>query len=177
MATTPLILADGTFSCVLPGYTQLYIFHVVVANNVSVPALFCLVRGKDKETYTTLLRLVEGIAQRDGTRFFNRPVTVMCDFDDAFIGAVQEHYESVNVKCCFFHFVKNIREKANRIITRIKKAVGQRSLIVQLAEKTKRRLMILPLLPEEAIICSPMKAWTSSSLATRRHIPTCQQRH
>ena len=37
MSTTPLILADGTFSPVLPGYTQLYILHVVVAKNVSVP--------------------------------------------------------------------------------------------------------------------------------------------
>ena len=46
MTTTPLILADGTFSCVLRGYSQLYIFHAVIANNVSVPAMFCLVKGK-----------------------------------------------------------------------------------------------------------------------------------
>ena len=48
MSTTPLILADGTFSCVLRGYTQLYILHAVIAKNVSVPALFCLVNGKRK---------------------------------------------------------------------------------------------------------------------------------
>ena len=71
--------------------------------------------------YTTLLRLVEGIAQQDDTRFFNRPVTVMCDFEDGFINAIKDNYESVNIKCCFFHFVKNIRKKANRIITRIKR--------------------------------------------------------
>ena len=64
MSTTKLILADGTFRCVLPNYTQLYILHALVANNVAVPTLFCLVRGKRKEVYDKLLELVEGIAER-----------------------------------------------------------------------------------------------------------------
>ena len=115
MATTPLILADGTFSPVLPGYTQLYILHVVVAKNVSVPALFCLVKGKCKETYKTMLRLIEGIAEIDRKHFFNRPVTVMCDFEDGFINAVKDLYKSAKVKFCLFNLTQNIRKMPGRL--------------------------------------------------------------
>ena len=102
MASTNLILADGTFKCVLAGFSQLYIFHAVVKKNVSLPMLFCLVRGKDKEVYRRLLVLVEELAEDNGTRIFNRPVTLMCDFEAAFIDVVKDNFESVNVKCCFF---------------------------------------------------------------------------
>ena len=53
--------------------------------------------------------------------------------------------------CCFFHFVQNIRKKATPIITKIKKTVGESAAEFELAEQTKRRLMMLPLLPEERI--------------------------
>ena len=66
MATTNLILADGTFNCVLRGYTQLYIFHVVVANNVSVPALFSLVRGKPKKHTRLSSNLLKGLQREVG---------------------------------------------------------------------------------------------------------------
>ena len=62
MATTKMILADGTFKCVLPGFSQHDILHAVVENNVSLPMLFCLLKRKDCETYTRLLRLVEELA-------------------------------------------------------------------------------------------------------------------
>ena len=151
MSTTPLILADGTFSCVLPGYTQLYILHVIVANNVAVPALFCLVRGKRKQTYDKLLELVEGIAEADATTFLKRPVTLMCDFEGGFIKAVQQHYASVKVKCCLFRFTQNVRKAATPVLTKVKDAAGETAEAVTLTEKTKRRFMMLPLLPEELI--------------------------
>ena len=46
MSETNFIFADGTFKCVLDGYSQLYVFHAMVENNVSLPMLFCLVKGK-----------------------------------------------------------------------------------------------------------------------------------
>ena len=96
-----------------------------MANNVAVPAFFCLVRGKKRETYAKILELVERVAEADGTTYFKRPVTVMCDFEDGFIKAVQEHYESVTVKCCLFHFTQNIRKKASHVTTKVEKAVGE----------------------------------------------------
>ena len=151
MSTTPLILADGTFSAVLPGYKQLYILHVVVANNVAVPAFFCLVKGKDKQTYDKILELVEGVAEADGTTYFKRPVTVMCDFEDGFIKAVHDLYASVTVKCCLFHFTQNLRKAATPIMTKVENAAGESVEVVRMAKRTKRRFMMLPLLPAEVI--------------------------
>ena len=101
LAAATTIHADGTFTCVLPGFSQLYIFHATVENNLSLPVLFCLVKGKDEQTYTKLLSLVEDLANAEGLRVFDRPVTLMCDFEQALINAVQQHFKSVVVKCCF----------------------------------------------------------------------------
>ena len=46
--------------------------------------------------------MVEEIAFYKGTTIFNRPVTLMCDFEAPFIDAVQTLFASVRVKCCFF---------------------------------------------------------------------------
>ena len=123
MASTKLIHADGTFKCVLPGFSQLYIFHAVVENNVSLPMLFCLVKGKTREAFTKLITMVEDIALENRTAIFGRPVTVMCDFETSFIVAVQSLYGSVRVKC-FFHIVKNVRKNGGPIVNSIKTAAG-----------------------------------------------------
>ena len=166
MATTNHILADGTFKCTLHGFSQLYILHAVVKNNVSIPMMFCLVKGKTRRAYTKLLRLVEELATENGTAIFNRPVTLMCDFEAPFIKAVENIYGSVQVKCCFFHFTKNIRTKAQPIVKAIEGAEGERSNASQLAQKTKRRLMMLPLLPEELAVPEVLglihRAWTDA---------------
>ena len=104
MATTTMILADGTFKCVLPDYFQLYILHAVVQNNVSFPMFYCLLKGKDGDFYTRLLELIEEIAREDRTAIFNRPVTVMSDFEAAFIDSVKTLFPLVNVKCCFLFY-------------------------------------------------------------------------
>ena len=166
MATTDLILADGTFRCVLPKFTQLYVLHAVVKNNVAIPMFFCLLNGKKREIYTRLLRLVEELAEENGTTIFRRPVTLMCDFEAPFIKTVQALYESVKVKCCFFHFVKNIRIEGQPIVKTIERAAGKTSEAYRLAQKTKRRLMMLPLLPEELAIPEVLGlihcAWTDA---------------
>ena len=55
------------------------------------------------------------------------------------------------MKLCLFHFTQNLREKAGTVVNAIRRAVGKTSEKLQLAEKTKRRLMMLPLLPERLI--------------------------
>ena len=94
MTETDFIFADGTFKCVLDGYSQLYVFHAMVENNVSLPMLFCLVKGKKATVYKKLLELVEGLAKKSDSTIFNLPVTLMCDFEAAFITVVQTHYKS-----------------------------------------------------------------------------------
>ena len=101
LVATNVIHADGTFTCVLPGYSQLYILHATVENNVSVPVLFCLLK-KNEARYVKLLSLVEELANETGRTVFNNEVQLMCDFELALIKAVRNRYPLVNVKCCFF---------------------------------------------------------------------------
>ena len=166
MSSTKMILADGTFKCVLHGFSQLYIFHAIMENNVSLPMLFCLLGGKNRRTYKKLITMVEELAVERGVTIFQREVTLMCDFEAPFIGAVQELCGSVAIKCCFFHFSKNIRAKAATIMNDIKKEWGLASETYEMAERTKRRIMMLPLLPVKLITTTVLglirRAWADS---------------
>ena len=46
MSTSPMLHGDGTFACTITPFSQLYIFHAVVANDTSYPMLYCLLKGK-----------------------------------------------------------------------------------------------------------------------------------
>ena len=151
LATTTLIQGNGTFTCVVPPFTQLCIFHGLVKNEVSLPLLYCLVKGKDKTIYTRLLMLIERIAQERGVTILHRPVRVMVDFELVFIKAVRLYEAGRNFHCCFFHFVANIKKRSRPIVDAVKKAAGQSSHEAGLAEKTKRAFMMLPLLPVDFI--------------------------
>ena len=113
-----------------------------------------------------LLRLVEEIAAENKTRIFDRQVTLMCDFEAPFIKAVRTLYKSVRVKCCFFHFTKNIRTDGQPIVNHIERAMGKESEAYMMAQLIKRRLMLLPLLPEELAIPEVLGlihcAWTDA---------------
>ena len=75
----------------------------------------------------------------------------MCDFEKAFIKAVNDNNKLVEVKCCFFHLTKNIKDHVKSILATVEKAKGQKSKEFEMAQRTKRRVMMLPLLPEELI--------------------------
>ena len=151
LGQTTLIQGDGTFTCVVLPFTQLYMFHALLQKGVSYPVLYCLVRGKNEQIYKRLLVLVEKIARERGTTILNRPVRLMVDFEMAFINAAREFEAGRNITCCFFHYVSNIKKKARPLIDALKKAVGQNTPEVRLAEKTKRAVMMLPLLPLDLI--------------------------
>ena len=88
----------------------------------------------------------------------------MCDFESSFINAVHQLFHSVKVKCCLFHYTKNLRVKATPIINNIKRQTGTMSETHVLGEKTKRRFMMLPLLPVELatseVIARILLAWS-----------------
>ena len=152
LSVTPVIQCDGTFTCVVLPFTQLYVFHAVLGNGVSYPMLFCLARGKDKELYVRLLNLVETIAmEKINKPIFKRPVDVVMDFEQAMITALSRHNAAATVHCCFFHFTANIRKNSRSVMAEIKGAVGQDAEKRSAAEKLKRAIMMLPLLPEELI--------------------------
>ena len=73
LANTTLIQGDGTFTCLVNPFTQLYIFHALLKNGVSYPLLYCLVRGKNEAIYERLINLIDEIALEHGTTIMNRP--------------------------------------------------------------------------------------------------------
>ena len=151
LSTCPLIQSDGTFECVVSPFSQLYIIHGIIKNGVSFPLLYCLVKGKTQAIYERLLNLVERLAGERGVTVFNRPVQVMIDFELPFINAMSQYTAGQSITCCFFHFVANIRKRTTSLNADIKEAAGQNKEMLELAMKTKRALMMLPLLPEELI--------------------------
>ena len=102
MSRTKMLLADGTFKCLLTGFSKLHLFHAIVKNNVSLPMLFCLVKGKDGDAYTRLLQLIEELAVDNETSTFGGPVTLICDLEASFINAVKVLYKSVVSNAAFF---------------------------------------------------------------------------
>ena len=147
MSQTPVIFADGTFTCVIEGYSQLYIFHALIRNDVSFPMFFCLLNGKNADVYDRLLVVIEGICSTRGKNIFNKPVRVVCDFELALIKTLARKYPQVTIKCCFFHYTKNVKENVTTLMRQIKRTNRKTSHEYKVAEKTKRRLMMLPLLP------------------------------
>ena len=110
-------------------------------------------KRKTQIIYERLVNLVERLAAERGMTVFNRPVKVMSDFEPPFINAVGQFTGGASIICCFFHFVGNVRKQAQKHETLLKDAAGQNQAMVQAANKTKRALMMLPLLPEE-LICT-----------------------
>ena len=151
LSQTSLIQGDGTFTCIVHPFTQLYVFHALLANGVSLPLLYCLVKGKNEAIYRRLLSLVERIANERGRTILQRPVTLMVDFKIAFIKAAKMYQAGRSIMCCCFHFVANIKKKARVVIEELKKKFGAGSAEVRMAEKTKRAVMMIPLLPIEFI--------------------------
>ena len=126
MSSSPMIHGDGTFTCTIQPFSQLYILHAVVANDTSYPMLYCLLKGKTQSIYKRLLGLIEVTANERHMSVFNRQVRFMVDFEKAFINAIQDYEAGDEIVCCLFHFTKNVRKRANQSIEEIKKRFGKR---------------------------------------------------
>ena len=125
---------------------------------MSFPVLFCLLRTKTAEMYVRLLTVVKGVGEALGLNIFDRPVRMICDFDVVFVTTVRRLFPSVKIKCCLFHFVKNIRNRTTKILTQIKHEKGKKSDEFVKAQQTKRRLMMIPFLPVELLCENVLKA-------------------
>ena len=66
LSQTTLIQGDGTFTCVVSPFSQLYVFHTPIKNGVLHPLPNCLVRGKNHDVYKRLITIIENIAGARG---------------------------------------------------------------------------------------------------------------
>ena len=81
---------------------------------------------------------------------FNKDVLFMCHFEKAMIKAIQQHYPSVHVKCCFFHYTQSLRKKAKEVIKSTTTSGGENAENARKSMKAVRRMMP-PLVPEELV--------------------------
>ena len=146
MSRSPVLFADGTFTCIIKGYSQLYIYHALVEDDVSFPMLFCLMKNKSASAYDRLLCVINNIGTSLGKTFLTGTYK-LSDFEIALVRTLQQKFPRVVIKCCYFHYVKNTRTKMRSLLLRIKREKGAASVEYKSAQQTKRRFMMLPLLP------------------------------
>ena len=75
----------------------------------------------------------------------------MCDFEQAMIEAIQQHYSSVYVKCCFFHHTQSLRKKATEVIKSTTTSGGENAENARKSMKAVRRRMMFPQVSEELV--------------------------
>ncbi|KAK0404010.1 hypothetical protein QR680_017238 [Steinernema hermaphroditum] len=106
LSTSKEIFADGTFAVVPALFKQLYTLHYRVGESrTTMPALYCLLPNKKKETYISLLGAVQRLAPS-----FNSS-SVMVDYEFGAMSAFEEVFPQIRVSGCFFHLAQSQRKR------------------------------------------------------------------
>ena len=96
------VYMDGTFRTCPSPYNQYFTIHGKYRDRV-LPFVTALLTGKTIGHYRQLLQVVKrDIRRTSGHRW--RPNRVICDFEQAFIAAVETELPASRVTCCYFHF-------------------------------------------------------------------------
>ena len=61
----------------------------------------------------------------------------MVDFMLEFITAAREVRLPINISCCFFHSVSNVKKRTRPVIDHLKKTAGENALETRLGQRTK----------------------------------------
>ena len=93
---------DGTFSTAPPQFLQLYTIHGLGRNIVGA---YCLLTNKRRETYIELLHQIQQLTNEVV------PQSIMIDYEQAMIGALDVVYPIVPQKGCLFHLSQSIYRK------------------------------------------------------------------
>ena len=95
---------DGTFSTAPPHSLQLYTIHGLRGGRNIVGA-YCLLSNKRRETYIELLHQIQQLTNEVV------PQSIMIDYEQAMIGALDVIYPIVPQKGCLFHLSQSIYRK------------------------------------------------------------------
>lgn len=107
------IYMDGTFRTCPAPYKQYFSVHGKFRNRV---LLFCscLMTSKTIGQYRQVLQTLKTrVRQITGHRW--RPVRVVCDFEQALIGAIHTELPLVQVNGCYFHFTQALWRKVQSL--------------------------------------------------------------
>ncbi|CAF4161369.1 unnamed protein product [Rotaria magnacalcarata] len=106
-----VLFADGTFKVSPKLFEQLYVLHGM-QNGEAIPVCFILTSNRKQETYEATFRCLKRIGGKKGIDL--KPTTNVCDFERAFINAVQTELPDTSITGCWFHMCqacyRNIQE-------------------------------------------------------------------
>lgn len=139
VCNSKVIFADGTFKKCPGIFGQLFIISFEYSEEKVIPAIYCLLPNKSKETYMKLFQLIEDHAAMFGLNF--NPEEFSCDFESGLISALREKYKETIIKGCLFHM--------NQCLFRHLQSLGLTSVYNSNEEfrSILRKLNALPLLP------------------------------
>ena len=90
---------DGTFKSAPHLWFQLVTIHVILSQNRSIPALYCLLPNKSGATYERLYKILTELAEL-------KPELILCDFELAQANAAAAIFGCA-IAYCYFHLSQN----------------------------------------------------------------------
>ena len=103
MRKSSVFYIDGTFSCVIKGYCQLFVINSAIGDNYFT-TLLILLKNKEAATYIDMMKRIE-LAGKDyfvEFQFYSRRITLVCDFESGLLCLVEE-FELIEMIGCTFH--------------------------------------------------------------------------
>ena len=125
---------DGTFFAVPIQFYQLWTLFVAFDNH-TLPAIFCLMTGKEGQLYTAVLDRISSLIPQF------QPKLCMSDWEPAPRNSMKEEYPNVKIYGCWFHFTQCIWTKTQKLGL-VKSFREHQQLATYI-----RHLMAIPFLP------------------------------
>ena len=104
LVTSDMWYCDGTFKVAPNLFSQVYVILCEKLHSV-IPVIYALLPNKKRDTYSRLFSMLKVIAPTLA------PKSVVCDYEQAVILAMQESFPGVAIKGCFFHLSQNFQRK------------------------------------------------------------------
>lgn len=131
--------ADGTFFICPKPFKQLFSIHGEMNSTVNktniIPLIFALMSDRKQSTYEILFHLIKSrITEWNPAKF-------TIDYERATMNALKKVFPDLAIHGCYFHYVKNIQKKADKL------SLNKKPFTKRLVTLTTR----LPLLPTELV--------------------------
>ncbi|CAF3341244.1 unnamed protein product [Rotaria socialis] len=133
--------ADGTFRTAPALFSQAYYIHVWDEYSMK-PMVYSCLQDKSQETYINLFQSLVQYAEEKNVIL--KPSSILIDFEQSSINAINEVFPSTKVKRCHFHYAQNIWKKLKKY--GLKKLSKEEHIRREIAN-----IISLPLVPRNEI--------------------------
>jgi hypothetical protein len=108
-----IIYIDGTFRTAPPPYTQIVTIHGL-RHGFVIPLAFCLLTGKTTGQYRQLFQHLKRRIRRITAHNF-QPDSIVMDFEQGMITAVETELPATKVSGCYYHFTQSLWRHAQEL--------------------------------------------------------------